>query len=129
LVTAGTDIEDSLVSPSYLSEKNSNFTELEAAELIASALEELKVDAVKNYVNGRIEALRKSGDTNPNYGAIAEEATQKLANTPRKTIKGKQLLARTRAKFRDQKGVNLKASGPSAHLCSNSLIEIRKLQK
>jgi predicted ATPase len=129
LVTAGTDIEDALVNASYLSEKNSNLTELEAAELISSALEELKVDAVKNYVNGRIEALRRSGDTNPNYGAIAEEATQMLTSAPRKTIKGKQLLARTRAKFRAQKGVNLKTSGPSTHLSSNSLIDIRKLQK
>jgi hypothetical protein len=129
LITSGTDIEDAFANPAYLAEKNSNFTELEAAETIASSLEELKVDAIKNYVNGRIEALRKSGNTNPNYGQIAEEATQKLANEPRKVIKGKLLLSRTRAKFREQKGVNLKASGPSPHLSNNSLIEIRKLQK
>lgn len=128
-VTKGTDLEDAFVNPAYLSEKNANFTELQAAAIISSALEELKVDAVKNFVNGRIEALRKSGSTNPNYGEVAEFATQKLNNDPRSAIKGKPLLSRTRSKFRDERGVNLKIGGASTHLSNTDLENIRKLQK
>jgi energy-coupling factor transporter ATP-binding protein EcfA2 len=128
-VTEGTDIEDAFLNPDYLSEKNANLTALEASNLINESIQELKVDAIKNYVNGRLEILRKSGTSNPNVGDIAAVAAAQMQDDARRMIKGKQLLSRARGRYRDERGINLKVGGASPKLRSQDLQGIRKLQK
>jgi hypothetical protein len=128
-VTEGRDVEDAFVNAVHLADLNGSITEIEAGALISGALEELRPDAIKNFVNGRIEILRKSGVTNPNMGEIAEVAAQNVAADLRKCVKGKTLLARARARFKAEKGVNLKVGGTSAAIASDDLRKIRKLQK
>lgn len=127
-VTEMTDIEDCFMNAGTLAEKN-GLTELEAGALINDSLEELRVDAIRTFVNGRIEIMRKGGITNPNMGELAESATIQIGADLRSCVKGKALLAKARSRFKAYKGVNLKVSGPSASSVSESLSQIRKLQK
>lgn len=73
-VTEMRDIEDHFLDPIYLEEKNANLTEIEAGALLQQAIQNLAVNAVENYTNGRLEVLRKSGERNFNHGAIAAAA-------------------------------------------------------
>lgn len=127
-VTDQADIEDYFLSPDYLVEKNPNFTVLEAATLVSDAVAALESSAVENYTNGRLEVLRKLGTRNVNHGAIAAEAAQKLATSPREMIKGKRLRAEARRIFQQARGSNLRSEGPSAHLSVARLTQIRALQ-
>lgn len=128
-VTAGTDLEDAFVTPENFAGKNANFTALEAADLIAQSLAELKVDAIKNFVNGRLEVLRKAGSSNPNMGEVAAAAAAQFEKDVRPMVKGKMLLGRARTRFRDERGINLKVGGASPALLNDTLVKLRKLQK
>lgn len=128
-VTAGRDIEDSLVRADFLVEKNPNLTELDASRLIGEAAEELRVDAIKVFMNGRVEAERKSGNTNPDLGLLAQEAANAVSKSLRESVKGKALLAKLRDRYRVEKGRNLMTRGTSACLSDPTLVNVRKLQK
>lgn len=128
-ITSGRDIEDGLILSEYLVEKNANLTALDASRLISEAAEELRVDAIKAFVNGRIEAERKFGNTNPNMGEIAELAATEVGKNIRTAVKGKSLLGKLRQRYRAETGLNLRTRSPSAALSDPKLVEARKLQK
>lgn len=115
-VTANRDIEDYLVEPAFLAEKNGNFTEIEAGALLARAIEELSAGAVEDYVNGRMEIERQNNPRAVNAGAIAREGAELVGRNPRDAIKGKKLRATMRRHFQEATGRNLLDSGTSDHL-------------
>jgi hypothetical protein len=115
-VTQLMDVEDYLVSPAYLAEKNPNFTELEAADLLSKAVQAAQADAIENYTNGRLDVLRKLGVRNINHGQLAGEAAKKFAADPRSMIKGKRLRTEIRRIFQAERGANLRSEGTSAEL-------------
>jgi hypothetical protein len=115
-VTSQRDIEDYLVEPAFLAEKNPNLTEIEAGGLLARACEQLAATAVEDYVNGRVDIERQINPREVNPGAIAREAAELVARNPREAIKGKQLRATMRRIFQAETGRNLLDGGTSDHL-------------
>jgi ABC-type cobalamin/Fe3+-siderophores transport system ATPase subunit len=115
-VTQQRDVEDYFIEPAYLAEKNANLTELEAGDFLARALQAAQVSAIENYMNGRLEVLRKAGVRNINHGQLAAEAAHLAATDPRSMIKGKKLRGELRTLFQAERGTNLRGEGASAHL-------------
>lgn len=114
-VTRERDIEDYFLNPDYLSEKNPNLTALQAADFVQRSVAQLRDIGVADYTNGRLDVARKAGDR-PNPGQVAADAAQRSNNDARSLIKGKKLRASVRGLFQDERGVNLRSEGPSAHL-------------
>lgn len=111
-VTDGRDIEDYFITAEYLSERPNNLTALEAAELIQTAVENLKEETVSSYVNGRLDILRLNRQQ-ANPGAIAAEAAREVARDARSAVKGKRLRSEVRRLYRERRGRNLIVRGAS----------------
>jgi ABC-type sugar transport system ATPase subunit len=80
-VTPRRDIEGCFVNPDYLSETNKEFTEMEFQQLLNEVLEEQREKQIEDYVNGRIDTLKKrTQHSGINAGALAVEGGKGCAN-------------------------------------------------
>ena len=111
--------------PEYLAEKNANLTVLEASDLMNRSVLHLQNDAIADYTNGRLEILRKDRGANINHGQIAAEAAAAAAQNARTMLKGKKLRRTMRRIFQQERGVNLRTEGTSAHLADGRLAALR----
>jgi hypothetical protein len=123
-ITELKDIEDYLIRPDYLAEKNANLTLLEASDFINRAVEQLRADAIADYTNGRLEILRKQGVRNINHGRLAAEAAEAANQNARALIKGKKLRAAIRRIFQADRATNLRSEGTSPHLSDVKLMAL-----
>jgi hypothetical protein len=82
--------------------------------MISKVLATMKLGMQSDYVNGRIDVLKKAGKS-INAGAISAEATEAIANNARR-FAGKTILSGVRAEYQDQFKKNLVIYRKSKHL-------------
>jgi hypothetical protein len=88
---------------------------------------ETEEESIKQYVNGRVDALRKAGESGKiNAGEIAVEAKNAIHNQAARYTPGKIVRARLRGKFREATGANLIDLVPSDLLGDDGLRVIAK---
>ena len=84
-------------------------------------------ESIKQYVNGRVDILRKAGDSGKiNAGEIAVEAKKAIHEQNARYIPGKLVRARLRGVFRERTGMNLMDLGPSELLADGNLRVVAK---
>ena len=126
-LTKGVDIESEFLNSEYLAALNSSFTKEEFDGLIKEVIGETEEESIKQYVNGRVDTLRKAGESgNINAGEIAVEAKKAIHNETARYIPGKTIRARLRGRFREVTGANLSDLQPSELLVNEDLKVLRK---
>lgn len=118
-VTNGRDIESAFVNAAHLSQLNPELKLKGFENLIAKVGESLNLAIQTDYVNGRIDFLRKKGEQ-VNAGAISAEATKAIADNGKKFY-GKAVLRTIRGQFQKDHGKNLVVYSPSGALKDDSL--------
>ena len=125
-VTRGRDIESHFIDAKYLAGANPTVSESEFDKLIDTAAKTMQQQIVKDYVNGRIDHLRKGpkpGAVDP--GAIAVEANSAVSTDVRKYC-GKSVLRAVKLEFQTKHGANLVTSQKSEQLKDSSLVGVAK---
>ena len=126
-VTPGRDIEAFFINEDYLSEYNPEVDLQDIRTVVGDVLAATKDQMVTDYVNGRVEILRRSGKAGSlNHGQLAVEAKNAVAKEPRRYA-GKATLRAIRAEFQKMHKMNL-AGGQSTSefLVDSSLATIAK---
>ena len=118
-VTAGRDVEASFINPGHLQKLNPELRVRQFEELIKKAANEMELDIQSDYVNGRIDLLRKKGQQ-VNAGAISAEATKAIKENIQK-FSGKSVLRRIRAEYQKTHSRNLNVFTPSEFLKDDQL--------
>jgi len=125
-VTRGRDIESHFIDPKYLSGANPAVSEAEFGGLIDNVAKSMQQKIVKDYVNGRIDNLRKGPKLGAiDAGAIAVEANAAVSSDLHKYC-GKSVLRAIKAEYQAKFGANLVASHTSTHLRDQGLTVIAK---
>lgn len=118
-VTAGRDVEASFINSGHLQKLNPELKVRQFEELIKKAANEMELDIQSDYVNGRIDLLRKKGQQ-VNAGAISAEATKAIKEDILK-FSGKSVLRRIRAEYQKTHSKNLNVFTPSEFLKDDQL--------
>jgi len=118
-VTSGRDIESTFLNAAQLSQLNPELKPERFEKLISKVGGDLHLATQVDYVNGRIDYLRKKGEQ-VNAGAISAEATKSIADNGRKFY-GKTVLRAVRGQFQKDHGKNLIVYSASAALKDDSL--------
>jgi energy-coupling factor transporter ATP-binding protein EcfA2 len=118
-VTMDRDIESYLLNAAYLNEANPELSTAKFEAIIGKVIETLKLGTQSDYVNGRIDILRKAGES-VNAGAISAEATKALTDNARH-FAGKAVLSGLRGEYQNQFKKNLIIYRKSRHLEENVL--------
>jgi len=125
-VTSGRDIESYLLDPHYLTEINPGLTLDEINDAFASVVGGISSSLVADYVNSRVDFLRKNG-ASVNNGALANEA-QKAINTNAANYCGKSALRALKSEVQARFKRNLQTQKVSHRLAVGELAVIaRKL--
>lgn len=101
-------MEGYFVNPAHLAEINAGVSAGEFEQFILEIAEAAKADAVKRFINGRIEIAR----ANKTYGgmdvgALGAEAPTILAKDPNRFLKGKPMLKKLKLKYQEKTKNNL----------------------
>ena len=119
-VTEARDLESSFINAAFLAEKNSELNKEEFEILIDETLKEKQTELVSDYVNGRVDIVRKGEDrANLNYGNLAVEAAKQVEKNAR-IYAGKAILRSLRGSFQTKTKQNLRVYEQSAKLKSSS---------
>ena len=118
-VTRGRDIESTFLNADYLHEINPDMSKLELEKIITSVGDKEKLSIQADYVNGRIDIAKKSGEQ-INAGAVSAEATRNIAANVRKYC-GKSVLRAVRAEVQSTRKKNLIVYRSSEKLTDESL--------
>lgn len=118
-VTERRDIESYFLNEDFLHEANAVVPKAKFGALIGKAVDKLKRSTQEDYVNGRIDILKKSGQS-VNAGAIAAEGVEAIDANP-KRFAGKAVLKSLRAEFQDEFGRNLSVYQKSERLKDDGL--------
>jgi ABC-type multidrug transport system ATPase subunit len=121
-VTTGRDVEAAFLSVAHLRQLNPELNAKDFEGLITKVGEGLYLVTQADYVNGRIDILRKKGQQ-VNAGAISAEATKALAENSRKYY-GKTVLRAIRNEFQNEHSKNLIVYERSESLKDDSLMAI-----
>lgn len=125
-VTRGRDIESYFIDARYLSAVNPECSEADFDALIGSVAQSMVDSITKDFVNGRIDILRKNSNR-PAYdpGAIAVEANKVVSADLRRHC-GKTVLRAVKSKFQSLYSSNLKTNEKTEHLADHDLAAIAK---
>jgi energy-coupling factor transporter ATP-binding protein EcfA2 len=123
-VTEGRDIESHFIDPTYLHEANPEAPASDIEDMIKTAAGKAKLSMQSDYVNGRIEILKKGGEP-INAGAIAAEATEAVSSNPRRYF-GKSILRAIRAEFQASFRKNMNVFQRSDRLRNDLLSAVAK---
>jgi hypothetical protein len=121
-VTIGRDVEAAFINAAHLSQLNSEMKLKDFEALIKRVGEEINLATQADYVNGRIDVLRKKG-LQVNAGAISAEATKAIAENGRRFY-GKAVLRAIRNQFQKEHSKNLVVYEQSEVLKDDSLVAI-----
>lgn len=106
-VTAGTDVESYFCTEAYVNASWPGHA-AEVRDLLRRVREELNEDSIGDYVNGRVEIERKSGNAKGlDPGALAIAGHRLSAAEPGCLIKGKKQLGRIRKLMQDEHQISL----------------------
>jgi predicted ATPase len=120
-LTLARDIESYFIDPGHLSKLNSALSSEEFGDLIRDVGLKIQTATVGDYVNGRIEILRREGlGAKVNPGAIAIDAQERVSKDIG-TYLGKVALRALRAEFQTLKGMNLVVFGANKELSDATL--------
>lgn len=124
-VTTGRDVESYFINAEYLAEFNPEVTQEGLEDLIEEVLSESKDRLVQDFVNGRVEIIRRAGKAGSvNHGQLAVEGKNAVAKNPR-NYAGKSIFKALRASYQKHHGMNLSGgSTPSAVLSDGTLASI-----
>lgn len=118
-VTQGRDIESHFLNSDYLREGNPEVSKAAFEMMIQNVAEKTKLSTQSDFVNGRIEILKKSGER-INAGAIAAEAATAVSDNP-KRFYGKPILRALRSEFQAKFKANMNVFQKSVLLKDDSL--------
>lgn len=118
-ITSGREIESIFLNATHLSQLNPELKLKDFEKLITKAGDNLNLATQADYVNGRIDYLRKKGEQ-VNAGAISAEATKAIADNGEKFY-GKTVLRAVREQFQREHSKNLVVFSASAALKDESL--------
>jgi hypothetical protein len=118
-ITPSRDIESFYLNPKFLHELNPAVSVANFEKMVGEAVEKKKTDLLSEYVNGRLDIIRKAGDQ-ANAGAISAEGTQAIAANPRR-FAGKGVLKALREQFQSTQKHNLVTNRGSALLSDDTL--------
>ena len=120
-VTTGRDVEASFMNPKYLASKNAGHSESDFVTMIEQVLKNQKNQLVADYVNGRVEIIRKAGKAGSlNPGQLAVEAQSAVDADPHR-FAGKATLRALRAMFQSLHKANMNSGQPSPLLSDGFL--------
>lgn len=123
-VTAHRDIESYLLNIKYLASLNQDALPEKIQELIEKVFQNKSQSNIENYVNSRIDFLRKEGKAN-NPGQIATEANKLISADPKK-YNGKISLRTLRSEYQREFSKNLLTNKPSSELIDAELSSIAR---
>lgn len=118
-VTACRDVEASFINANHLHKLNPDVKVRQFEDVVKKAANEMELEIQSEYVNGRIDLLRKKGEQ-VNAGAISAEATSAIKQNIMKYC-GKSILRRIRAEFQKAHSKNLDVFTPSEFLKDDQL--------
>jgi hypothetical protein len=130
-VTLGRDVESLFINDEYLAECNPESSRESLRDLINDVIRASKEQLVADYVNGRVEIARRSGNAGYiNHGRLAVEADSAIKNDS-KRFAGKPTLRAIRAEYRKTTGMNLSSGSVTSELLSESSLAViaRKIHR
>lgn len=128
--TSGVDAESHFINAEHLAKLNPKATITDFNSIIAEVRTEIENQQIKNYVNGRIDVLRKANKhTNIDHGQLAVEATTTVKHDPIRWFHGKETLKAIRKKYQELHQDNLITLKPTEFIKSSELDAIRKKTK
>jgi hypothetical protein len=114
-VTNGRDIESYFINGTHLAMANPGTTEEQLDALISEVIALHSPMLLQDYVNWRLDHMRKSKQPSPNPGAIAVEAQAEVMKNPVR-FAGKSIFRAIKSAYHAKYGKNMTASVKSEHL-------------
>lgn len=126
--TPGTDIESFFLNVDHLSAVYSDQPRDAVESLLATATEATREPSMRSLINARVDAAnqrRKNGESQPNVGALSEQAHKDYNDSPERLRHGKTVLKRLNALAQEQFGKVRPVFVPSNGLPVDALRELR----
>jgi len=128
LITTGTDIEAHLLNPQHLETIAPPMPAARIAEIINEVTIETREQSIERMTNSLVKAAQakrnREGGTEPNYGAIAQEAQALYDANPVRYRLGKLVLGRVAARMQQELGRNVRCAQDSTALRLPELVQL-----
>lgn len=125
LITAGTDVESHFLAVDHLRTIAPEVEDEQLRDFVEQATTATRDTSIERLVNARVKAAHKqrnkTGGDEPNYGAIAAQATIDYDADPLRYRLGKKVLGRVVALIQQHVGHNIQPSQDSPALAVESL--------